>query len=57
MFASIVAFIKGLVELLGFGKWIYKESQPTPAQREQTIEQTNAEERQNAEESGRPKWD
>ena len=57
MFTSILAFFKALAELLGFGKWIYNESKDTPAEKEQEIEVSNAEERTQAEDSGRPKWD
>lgn len=57
MWASIVAFIKGLVELLGISKYIYTEVKKTPAQQEQEIEASNAQERNDAATDGRPKWD
>jgi hypothetical protein len=57
MIATILAFIKGLVELLGLGKWIYNTTKKTPAQQEQDIEASNAEEKEDAATDGRPKWD
>jgi hypothetical protein len=57
MLATILAFIKGLVELLGLGKWIYNTTKKTPAQQEQDIEASNTEEREDAATDGRPKWD
>ncbi len=57
MLASILSFFKALAELLGLAKWFYNESKPTPAQRDQSIEEQNAKEKEQVETSGRPKWD
>lgn len=55
--ASILAFLKALVELLGFSKWLYNTAKKTPAQKEQEIEAKNEKEKEQAEDNGRPSWD
>jgi hypothetical protein len=57
MLTSIVSFFKALAELLGLAKWFYNETRKTPAQKEDTIEEDNAKEKEQVETSGRPKWD
>ena len=57
MMASILAFLKALIELLGFSKWLYNSTKKTPAQKEQDIEVANRKEEDEASTSGRPKWD
>lgn len=57
MWAVIVSFIKSLVEFLKLGKYIYNESKPTQTQIEEEIKQENNSEKEEAETSGRPKWD
>jgi hypothetical protein len=47
MIASILAILKAISEILGFGKWIYNESKDTPSQVESKIEVKNNEEKNN----------
>lgn len=57
MWALIVSFMKSLVEFLKLGKFIYNETKPTQTQIEEEIKQENIKEKEEAQSSGRPKWD
>jgi hypothetical protein len=57
MWALIVSFFKSLVEFLKLGKYIYNETKPTQTQVEEEIKQENIKEKEEAQSSGRPKWD